>query len=238
MERTPLISVIAVRVPPAEEERYRKWVYEVYYALMMRFHLTQGFDSYTNVKENADYPEKMSIYHYSEFKEWVAHYSSPDMLNILKDVQTTFHREYVWAGVYQLIRSFHTSPASSEQSTFVEDAPIMHMAGFKLSIEKEEFNAWFKEWGAKVYLPILMKLSGLKAVNFYSFTGRSSQPEAKDPGYPNLLSLWYFDTLKSFQNYAESPELTAFMKALKSDFPGGIALRWNVQYELFKSFRR
>lgn len=237
MESTPFINIIAVRLPPAEEERYLRWLYEVYYPLMMRFHLCQGVDRYTIVKENADYPEKISTYHYLEFKEWVAHYSSPVMLDILKDVQTTFHREYVWTGVYQLIWSFH-SPVSSEQTAFVNDTPIMHMAGFKLSIEKEEFNAWFKEWGAKVYLPILMKLSGLKAVNFYSFTGRSSQPEAKDPNYPNLLSLWYFDTLKSFQNYAESPELAAFMKALKSDFPGGIALRWYVQYELFKSFRR
>jgi len=240
MESTPLISITATRVSPADEERYRKWIDEVYYPLFLKYNLISGTDVYTIVKENANYPARISIAHYSGFSEWENNVNSTVWKDITKDSQTTFQREVVWMGVFQLMRSFHhDSPTSEDKpTTFVEDAALMHMAGFRLSIEKEEFNAWFKDWGAKIYLPILMKLPGLKAANFYSFTGRSSQPELKDPGYPDVLFLWYFDTLNSYQNFAESPELAAFMKVLKSDFPGGIALRWNVQYELLKSFRK
>jgi hypothetical protein len=240
MESTPLITIAATTTSPADEERYRKWIDEVYSPLTLKYNLSSGMDVYTLVKENAEYPQRISLICHSAFGEWNNYISSPVWADIRKDAYTTFKREVIWMGVYQLTRSFHgvLSLRDEKQTTFVDDAPVMHLLGLKLSVEKEEFNAWFKEWGAKVYVPIMMKLPGLKAANFYTFTGRSSQPEIKDPGYPDFLSLWYFDTLAAFHNFEESPELMAFMKSLKSDFPGGVSLKWNVQYELYKSFRK
>jgi hypothetical protein len=114
----------------------------------------------------------------------------------------------------------------------------VHFLGWQLAAEKEEFEAWFREWGNRIYLPILMKLPGLKAINCFTFTGRSSQPEIKDPGYPDFLSLWYFDTPGAFRNFEKSPELAAFFKALKADFPEKIRLKWHARYELYKTYRR
>jgi hypothetical protein len=240
MENPQLINIVGVKLPPDEEEKYLRWLYEVYFPLTIDKQVINRVDLYATSREKADYPPRLSLYHYINTEGLLAHYSNTHMLNILKDIQTTFHREYVWAGVYQLLRSFRSiEPYPHEnQTTIVDDVPVVHFLGFRLSAEKEEFNSWFNEWGAKVYVPILMKLKGLKAANFYVFTGRSSRPEMKDPGYPDFLSLWYFDTFQSYWNFEESRELTALMKALKSDFLGGISLKWNIQYELYKTFKR
>lgn len=96
----------------------------------------------------------------------------------------------------------------------------------------------FKEWGFKAYIPILMKLRGIKAANFYNFTGRTSQKEIANPDYPQSLAIFYFEDLKSYDNFGKSPELAVFRKAIKSDFPSGVNIRWNEQYQLMKSFRK
>jgi hypothetical protein len=240
MENTPVINVAAAKAPFSEEERYRKWLYEAYYPLLIRYHLLSGLDVYTITKENGDYPTHMSIYHYTGFSEWENHINSTVWQDILKDVHTTFHRDIIWMGVYQIISSFHNISLRPEEKaiTLVEDATILHVSGFKLSIEKEKFNEWFKGKGSRIYMPILMKVPGLKAVNSYSFTNRSTEPEVRDPGYPELLFFWYFDSLKSFHDFEESPELAAFNESIKSTFSDGLTPRWYVQYELFKSFRR
>jgi hypothetical protein len=163
------------------------------------------------------------------------------MTDIFKDATTSFQREFIWMGLFKLNRTFLSSSHVPEEkpTLFIENSPIISLLGFKISNEAtDDFDNWLNEWAFKAYIPILMKLPGLKAAKFYAFTGRSAQKEAKDPDYPQSLIIFYFEELKAYDNFESSPELAVFRKALKSDFPSGVSIRWNVQYQLVKSFRK
>ncbi len=241
MDNTPVIILASTKVSPDNEERYRKWIDEVYVPLQVQRSTLIGDDIYRIVSLKAGYPERFSLQYYQDLaacEEWL---KSPLTADIFKDSTTTFQREFTWMGLFQMNRTFLSgSPVPEDKLTlFIENAPIISFLGFKISNETaDDFEKWLNEWAFKAYIPILMKLPGIKAANFYTFTGRSLQKEAKDPDYPQALAIFYFTDLKAYENFESSPERAVFRKALKSDFPSGVSVRWNVQYQLVKSFRK
>ena len=94
-------------------------------------------------------------------------------------------------------------------------------------------------------MPILLKLPGLKAINCYEWTGKFDGKAGKIGNeetiksvYPQIVSLTYFESIKAYENYVESPELAAFHEALKMPFPTGLSYKWYVTYQLVRSWRK
>lgn len=240
MENAPVINTQATRVLPQEEERYNKWVEEGYYPIYLRNPCVTGIDRYRIVNESPDYNKTLSIQHFKDMDSWNNYQKSPERAAITKDY-ATWHREVIWSGIFQLVKSFRSSSSVTEgkQTTLVDDAPIVHLAAFNLNRENaEKYSMWFNEWGQKIYIPILMKLPGLRAINYYRWTGKSREREIRDPDYPRYVSIIYFESLNAYENYAESPELIVLHEALKTPFPGGLDYKWNVQYQLTRSWRK
>ena len=240
MGNRPVIVIAATNLPPQEEERYYKWVEEGYYPLILKSPWATGFDRYRIVNESPDYPKTVRIRHFTDMDGFDNTERSPEWDSIRKD-QVIWHREVIWQGIYEMVKSFSYGSFISDvkQISVVDDAPILNLAAFNLDHENaEKYFTWLIELGQRVYVPILMKVAGLKAMKFYRWTGRVGEQEIKEPGYPRYVSLIYFDSLKSYEGYAESPELVAFREALKIPFPGGLDYKWNVQYELTRSWRK
>jgi hypothetical protein len=241
MENAPVITLSHSRVPPPEEERFRKWVREVYYPLYIQHTGVTGIDNYSILNVKAGYPPSMAIQHYPSLSSWQEWLNNPVTRDVFKDRDVTFHREIVWSPVFQLKKSFVTSSPGSKESltTIIENAPIISILGFKSTDEKaEEFEAWLKGEAFRTYIPVVMKLDGLKAVNVYEFTGLSVQKEAKEPNYPQSIAIIYFDNLEAYETFERSAELYIFRKAIKYEFPEGVSFRFNVQYQLLKSYRK
>ena len=241
MENGPVLHIGAIRVPPGEEERYRRWIDEVHYPLFIKQASITEIDVYRIVSLKVGYPERISLRHHRDIAAWEEWNKSPLMADIYKDREAMWHVENLWQGLFQLTKGFLGGLPVSEDNltTIVGNAVTISLLGFKISNERlDEFESWLNEWAFRAYIPILAKLPGIKAANFYNFTGRTSQKEIVDPDYPQSLAIFYFEDLKSYDNFEKSPELAVFRKAIKSDFPSGVNIRWNVQYQLVKSFRK
>jgi len=240
MENAPVITVVAYNIPPQEAERYRQWVEESYYRISLSTPWVQGNDRYKIVNESPDYPKAFYLQHYPNMDGLNTWEASPERAAIRKD-QTVWHREVIWSGIYEMVKGFSNSLVASkdEQTSLVDDASILHIEAFNITSENaEKYNTWFSDWGQKVYIPILMKLPGIKAINCYRWTGRSREPEIKDPKYPRYVSLMYFESYRAYEIYKEGPELVALRESIKWTFPGGLDYRWNIQYQLVKSWRK
>lgn len=246
MENRPVINIVSTTVPPWEEERYNKWTEEVYYPVHMREPWVTGYDRYVVARGSPDYPKRLSIHHYTDMDGWANTQKSTETIAVLKDL-ANWHREIIWYGCFEMVRSFRSGSAITRDkpTSIVDDAPILHLSAFNLTRDNSErYDTWLGELGQKIYVPILMKLPGLKAINCYKWTGKldvkagKAVERLKEGDYPQYVSLIYFESYRAYENYATSPELAAFHEALKIPFPGGLDYMWNVQYQFTRSWRK
>jgi hypothetical protein len=242
MGNAPVINIAATRVPPDNEDRYNKWVDEAYYAIRMRPTTATGIDRYTIVKESPDYNRRLGIQHFTDMNGWLDAQKNSDMKAVQNDLTTNWKREVIWYPCYELEESFINGFTLNrgKQTTIVDEAPIIHIAAFNLTFQDaEKYRFWFNERGRKIYIPILLKLSGIKAINHYRWTGRSWERETENTEYPRYLSIFYFENLQAYENYAMSPELAAFHEGLRLEFfPNRLDYKWRVTYQLTRSWRK
>lgn len=232
--------------PGADAEaygRYRKWWLEVYSQILIKSPKMLGNDHYQIVRVNLEYPEMIMINHYKNLEDMRTHWASSESAITNKEVDSWRERgiiEQIWSAAYALMRSFRSSPASTgNEDTRIDNAPIMHMEAYRLSPEEQErYAKWFYEYGPPIFIPLFMKLPGLKGYDFYEDTGLRRRQDARELKNPKYLSIIYFESMKAYEDFIKSPELAGFHKAMRSVFPRGLKYEWYVQYQLIQSRRK
>ena len=107
--------------------------------------------------------------------------------------------------------------------------PIIHIVATDCQPEAEEkFNRWYDE----VHIPMLFKFKGMKKVTRYKIIS-----EVKE--YPKYLTIYEFESQKAYEAYRTSPEFAAAMEEMKGTWQEeGYQIKWRVQYEPMKTWKR
>jgi len=247
MENAPVITVAGRTVPPALEEKFNMWLGGAYNPLWMKMPGMQGIDDYKIVKKTLELPEQFEIYHngldFDSRKKLVP--ADRGNQDIARDMRITFKSVvWFWLNVYELMGSFRNSRGSIEtkEETIVDEAPVIHIEGYKLpASEQVKFDNWFNVWASRIYIPLLLKIPGVKASNF------SRLMDYRSPNYawahfvesdmPPFISVTYFDNATSLDGFNQSVELAALRRSLEVEFSGNLKTVWNAEYELFSSHR-
>jgi hypothetical protein len=247
MGNMPVIYMSFVRPTPGADaemiERRRRWTTEVYIPMNMKITGVTGYDTYRILKESPEYPSSGSIGHYENPKAWEDSEKSPERIAVREEHDAWEKRgvrEGIWAAAYELERSFRKESGSSgdRADTKIENAPIMHLEAYRPTPEEQEkYVKWLSNFGYE-FVPLFMKLAGLKGYDFFKDTGHEVMGEVRETEYPAYLSIQYFENLKSFEDYTKSKELVIFQKALRNVFPRGLNYKWYVQYQLAQSWRK
>ena len=244
MEGASVFEVMAWKVLPEYQERFGKWMMEVYFPLGIKLG-RKATERYQIVKEHPDYVKNISIHYYEDFEAMVNHFANPEVVYIYDDLKTTYgpRREVVWGAAYQVLKSFIKSSADApaKGTEINENTPVIHLEGYRLAPEElGKYNTWFAKWGYGFYMPSLMKLRGLKEYNYcriLDFVSHEVMWPKDILVHPIYLSVLQFENLKAFQNYEKSMELAAFREAIKVPFPKGLNFQWYVQYQLMGSWK-
>jgi hypothetical protein len=249
MENAPVINFASTSPAPGavpeEWDRYQKWLTEVYTPMFwMKIPGITRTDSYRIIHENPMYGLSLTIRHFDTFKEWEQSLKSPERIATSGDMEAWVKRrvrEQIWTACYQLVKSFRSGPVlnDSKEDTKIENSTIMHIEAFHLRKEDEEkYNQWLNDYGFNSFIPLFVGLKGLKGYDFYRYTGFQGVYGGREWDYPLHISVLYFDTITNFENYEKSREFISYQKALRNVFPIGLNLRWYVQYQLVKSWRK
>jgi hypothetical protein len=247
LENAPVITLAGRTVPSSLEEKFNMWRQGAYNPLFMKMPGMKGLDDYTIVKKTLALPGQLSIYHngcdYETRKKVV-----PDdrgNQDIARDIRVTFKNiTWFWINVYELMGDFRRSAGSfaARGETVVDDAQLIHIEGYKLAAsEQARFDNWFNVWASRIYIPLLLKVLGVKASNFFRLM------DYRSPGYawanfvesdmPAFISVTYFENAESLDGFNQSVELAAFRQTLMLEFPDNFKTIWDTEYRLFSSFR-
>ena len=91
--------------------------------------------------------------------------------------------------------------------------------------DDEKFNKWYNE----VHIPMLLKFKGLKGVSRYKSISEASK-------LPRYIAMYKFGSLKDYEEYEKSPELSAAIKDMQETWGKQVELVSRVQYELIKEW--
>ena len=245
MENVPVITMSARTIPPEIEERYNLWYNTAYGPIYLKTPGIKGIDRYEIIKKNRALPGEINLYHGESFESFKKVYSNPksDRNAAAHDAVTSFNEiTRFWLNIYELMGSFRESTQGNVESTIVEGAPVIHIQGYKIvEPASAKFESWFNKWASQVYIPLLLKIPGLKACNFFTLV------DFKDPGYtgvrfvesdmPRYISIFYLEKTESLEDFYQSTELAAFSGSLELGFPDSLKTLWNADYQLFASHR-
>ena len=236
MENTPVIFLIALKLPPDLYERYRNWVREAYWPLLMKTPWLKGIDTHRIVKENPEYNRSMSIFYFESLNHLENFQNSPEYQAWMKDVEASWagRGEMVWNSVYKLIRNIKGSGPDISGENNTQESWIRHIEGYRFSQgDEERYENWFARWGYDAFVPLLVRLPGLIEYARYKLIefkwGYVAGLKFPAPG-PENISIFTFRDLEAFEKYEKSPELTSFRAALDIYFPRGLDFKWYVQY--------
>ena len=251
MENRPTIRIQGSRIQPEYQERYTKWLLEVYLPLFMKVPEMRGIDCYKITKQNPQYPPRVVMMSYANRIEQVKVRSSPIVADVQKDIRTTWmsRTEVIWYPAYELIKNFRNQNVAITAGDLLntEKAPILQMEGYSLSPEdREKFETWFTKWGYELYIPWLMKSAGLSEYSFYRLIdvdltgapGRQYNTPRRAVEHPSFLSILHFENLDAYERYENSVELAGFRDHIRLSLPNGLDFKWYVQHQLLKSFRK
>jgi hypothetical protein len=242
MENAPVIRLFGYNVPPEIEEKYNNWTTEVYLPNLVKRTPVNEIDRYHIIKKDPAYPDYFNLWHINNVENYYKAQESAFLTDVRKDVGITFSKiEYVWDAFYYLMRSFRNSQSSRKEKevTTIEDAPFVIIETFRLTPEEEaKYAEWCVRYANRIYIPLLMKIPGVKGYDRYRNAGLPAFYKARESNYPSYLHILYFENEKAFEEYGKSPELASYKKALKSDISDSLVPQWYVQYQLIKSFRK
>jgi len=247
MENAPVINMIFMNNAPGVEDdvvqRFHKWSIEVYLPIILKIQGVTGLDRYTIVRKSPDYPAAGTIMHWESIGVYENSLKNPERMAVRDDLNTWTQRrvrEGVWSAAYELAQGFRTGTANvgAKKDTKIENASLMHLEAYRMPQEEhEKYNKWFNEFG-RVFVPLFMKTCGLKGYDYLKYSGFSQLAQGRETEYPPYISILYFEDLKSFEHFQESPEQDSLQSALRNIFPLGLNYRWYVQYQLTNRWRK
>lgn len=248
MENAPVMTLAgtssAAGVYSEIWERFKKWNEEVYMPLHMTIPGRTGIDLYQMVKQSPEYPSELIVWHTKDIKAAEESFTNPERIAVAGEFTSWVKRrviETIWNARYALIKSFRSelSNAQGKEDTRIENAPILHIEGYRFRPDdQDKYSTWLNEYGFSSFIPLFMRLPGIKGYDCYKKVSYKSLVEAREWEYPDFVSALYFQDMTAFENYEKSPELVAYQKALRNVFPNGLNLRWYVEYQLVRSFRK
>jgi heme-degrading monooxygenase HmoA len=250
MENAPILSIwgscLFPGADPDARARYINWIRNVYMPELIKTPGGLGIDLYHIVRESPEqYPSNISVSHLENILAVEnALFKIPENINILRDVYSWQKRginEAVWGTNYILIKGFRNTLTlpSSKQDTRIENAPVIHLEAYRLSSgDADNYNKWFIDYAFNIFIPLFMKLPGIKGYDYLKDTGVRYPTELRESEYPTYLSVVYFENLEAFENYEKSSELATLRKNLRNIFPQGLNYKWFVQYQLVQSWRK
>jgi hypothetical protein len=248
MDNRPLIRLSAHRIQPDYEDRFRNWLMEVYYPLLITVPEYKGIDTCRIVKDNPQYERYLHINYYRNQAEALQVRQNPKVIDITKDLNANSSRiELVWFAAYELLATFNREkPGPGKLAALPSvNAPIINIEGYSIhSEDPSKFETWLTKWGYELYVPWLVKLPGLKEYSLYKqynlgITGLTDvYKNSQSFQYPTYLSIVRFENIASYENYEKSIELAGFREAIRAFFTRGLDFKWYVQYQLLKSFRK
>ncbi len=248
MENRPAISFSGYRPAPGVDSdvysRFQNWMTEVYTPLHMTIPGVTGIDQYVIVKENPEYPSVLHMRHFENIKIYEDSFTNPERIAVANELTAWIKRRvmvYVWACRFELIRSLRNERAREQgkEDTKIENAPILHIEGYQFRKEdQEKYANWLNDYALSSFVPLIMRLPGIKGYDCYKNIAIKGLVEAREWEYPDFISALYFEDMATFDNYSKSPELLAFQKAILNIFPNGLNLKWYVQYQLVKNWRK
>jgi len=242
MENAPVIRLFGYNVPPEIEEKYNNWTTEVYLPNLVKRTPVNEIDRYHIIKKDTAYPDYFNLWHIDNVENYYKALESPFLTDVRKDVDITFNkREVVWDALYYPMRSFRHSRSSIKERevTTIENASFVLIEAFRLTPEEEvKYAEWCVRYANRIYIPLLMKIPGVKGYDRYRIAGLPAFYKPRESKYPSYLQILYFENEKAFEECEKSPELASYKKAMKSDISDGLVPQWYVQYQLVKSFRK
>jgi hypothetical protein len=242
MENAPIIVLTAINISPEAGERYDKWWDSTYGPLYVKNTGTRAIDRYRLLGKNIELPGTITVFHHENLGRLKERASNPDRLALVND-QQTWPIDWYQISVYRLMRSFR-SPAfltGNVQDTIVEHAPVVYIEGYEFPIENnEKFANWFARWASRLYVPMLLKDTGVKCVNFFSLL------DYKLPLWENVriigqyihfISILYFENVKNLEEYKEGVEYAIFKRSLETEVSMNLKTVWGSGYQLLNSYR-
>lgn len=201
-----------------------------------------GIDAYQIVSENPEYPSRVTIFHRENVTALENSLKSPQRKALSADTETWVNRRVIhniWGTSFELVCGFRGSELAAKPTTLIENAPIMHLEGYRLVQEDQgKYARWLEDYGFNSFIPLIMRLHGLIGYDCYRNTGIRGLASRREWEYPDYLSIIYFNDFESFDKYKRSPEVLSFQKAISTVFPNGLNIEWYVLYQLLQSWRK
>jgi hypothetical protein len=247
MENAPVININFINIAPSVDEdtagRYEKWVKEAYMPIIMKTVEITGADRYALVRSSREYPSMGVVRHYGN----MVTFENYSRTSVNKDINEDLNawskrgvREGAWSAAYELVHGFRAGASFQGEikDTKIENAPLMHLEGYRMSLEEaERFNKWFDTY-SRVFMPLFIKNCGLKGYDYFKYSGLAPAVSAKETEYPSHISILYFENIEAFEHFDRSSEQSSFQSALRTIFPLGLNYKWYVQYRLTQSWRK
>jgi hypothetical protein len=247
MEDAQFVGFAGLKFHKHEDHvRFGGWMEEAYMPLSIRTGWLSGLERFHVTKEDPQYPDYVAFYSFDNIQAVKNLWDEKDFVAIQRDVETTFTGKCEWFShaLYRRLRSIKKEPvagSSSRAGAKPEEVAVISVEAYSLPfLGKIRYEAWFEEYGYDIYLPLLMKIPGVIEYNHYLLVdvGFLNFEMGPIPEQPPYLLVVLFKNIEAYENYAKSKELAAFRAALKSEFSGNLELKWYVQYQLVKSWRK
>ncbi len=247
MENTSAIGLTFRSPAPGADldvwNRYLKWSTEVYAPMMVKLPMVSAMYHYRIIRETPEYPLYGTITPSKNKEGRESFYRTPERIAIESEITAWTKSgivDYFWRVSYELMKSIRSGPFSKfEEGIIIDNAPFIHLEAYLLSLEQEEkYGKWLNDYGFNVFLPLFLKVPGLKGYDCFKCFDVKGVAEARETKYPLYLSIVYFENQEAFDNYAKSAELVVLQKGLRNVFPRGPIYKWYVQYKLVQSLRK
>jgi hypothetical protein len=246
----PVIRIWGMKVQSEYENKWHDWQLGAYTPLWMNIPEVQGDDFYRIAIERPEYNKYLSIFHYKDRNGPIKIRTDKRFIDIQNDMTKTWSNkiEVSWRAGYEQIIKYtkHSDISNVNSKPGLASSALIHLEGFSFSNpeNQEKYDTWFEKWGTEVFVPLLMKSTGLNEYTRYGLIDITAaglneiNTPKREAAYPTRLSILGFDSLQAFKDYENSMELAAFRSALQTLFPLGLDCQWYVQYQLEKSFRK
>ncbi len=239
-------------------EGFEKWGKGSLAPMLMSTGYFLGVERGIPIENEAISRGRLAINHYKDLESFLIHTTTPEYDAYIKDIYTTWGGKFEtsWQSVYLVVRrlkGFQSLQIDKgnivDKNTFLkeftkDDGPVALIRGISLTSDDwEKYDAWVKEWGYKIYIPLLLKIPGLIEYCrcWLSNIKRDPLPKpstATNPNHPQDLSIFYFENMRSYQNYLKSKELEAYNQNLAAAFPSGLNYMWDTAFRLMNRFSK
>jgi len=237
---------------------YFKWAKASFAPMLMSTGYFLGVERGVPIEDKLISRRRLSIGYYKDLESYLAHMATPEQDAYYKDINTTwggkFERSSSTYLVVRRLKGVQSIPINKgdivDKDTYLKEfaegsEPIVLLRGLGLNSDDwEKYDAWVKEWGYKIYIPLLLKIPGVIEYCRCWLSNVWREGPVVKPGitinteYPQDLSIIYFENLKAYQNFQKSKELEVYDKNLAAAFPGGLNYKWNNAFQLMVRFSK